>query len=132
MRKKLMEKHQEKVQVYAMWKKGLATWEECMNGVRNCKDTMMKAKIHLELNLVREMKDNMKGLFKYVNSKRKMRENVGPLLNKVSALVTGDAEEVDMMNTYLASVFTSKTVLWSIPDHGGKRESLEKVCFPHG
>ena len=86
----------------------------------------------MELKLAKEIKDNKKGSFKYVNSKGKTREDVSPLLSEVSALVTGDAEEVEMMNTYLASVFTSKTVLWSIPDHGGKRESLEKVCFPHG
>ena len=105
---------------------------------------MRKAKAHLEFNLAKEVKDNKKRFFwwffflfvclffTYVISKRKTMENVGLLLSEVGAVVTGDAEEVEMMNTYLASVFTSKTVLWSIPDHGGKRESLEKVCFPHG
>ena len=52
--------------------------------------------------------DNKKGLFKYAKSKSKTRKNVGLLLNKEGALVTGDAEEVEMMNTYLASVFTSE------------------------
>lgn len=39
-----------------------------------------KAKAHLELNLVKNMKDNKKGFFKYINDKRpatKWRSNPG-------------------------------------------------------
>ena len=53
---------------------------------------MRKAKAHLELKLTKKVKDNKKGIFKYVNSKRKTRDNVGPLLNEEGVLVTGDAE----------------------------------------
>lgn len=35
-----------------------------------------KAKAHFELNLMRGLKDNKKGFFKYANNKRKTRENV--------------------------------------------------------
>ena len=48
-------------------------------------------------------------MFKYANSKRKTRDDVGPLLNKGIVLVTGDAEKVEMMNAFFALVFTSKT-----------------------
>ncbi|KAK4826502.1 hypothetical protein QYF61_009763 [Mycteria americana] len=44
------------------------------NGVR-------KAKTHLESNLTQDLKGNKKGFFKYISSKRKTRETVGPLLN---------------------------------------------------
>jgi len=37
------------------------------------------------------------------------RENGGPLLNEVGALVTGDAEKADMPSTLFASVTTAKT-----------------------
>ena len=46
---------------------------------------MRKAKALLELNLAKEVKDNKKVFFKCVNSKRKTRENVGPLLNELGA-----------------------------------------------
>uniref|UniRef100_A0A803XVS0 NAD(P)(+)--arginine ADP-ribosyltransferase n=1 Tax=Meleagris gallopavo TaxID=9103 RepID=A0A803XVS0_MELGA len=65
-----------------MWEKGLTTWEEYRNVVRACRDATRKAKARLELNLAKVIKDNKKGFFKHVNSKRKTRENVGPLLSE--------------------------------------------------
>lgn len=126
----MRKKYQENVQVYAVWKKSLTTWEECMNGVRDCKDTMMKVKVHLELNLVREMKHNMKGLFKYVNSKRKMRENAGFLFNRETALVTANAEKGEMVNIDLASVFTSKTAFWTFQIMVARDKVWRKDAFP--
>ncbi|GAB0180066.1 mitochondrial enolase superfamily member 1 [Grus japonensis] len=84
MSKELLEKLKGKKEVYRMWKKGLAAWEEYRNVVRVCRDATRKAKAHLELNLARDVKDNKKGFFKYISSKRKARENVGPLLNEAS------------------------------------------------
>ncbi|GAB0182556.1 mitochondrial enolase superfamily member 1 [Grus japonensis] len=107
MSKELLEKFKWKKEVYRMWKKGLATWEEHRNVVRVCRDAMRKAKAHLELNLVRDVKDK-KGFFKYISSKKKTRENVGLLLNEVGALVTEDTEKAELLNAFFASVFTAK------------------------
>ena len=83
MSKELMDKLKGKKKVHEMWKKDLSTWEEYRNVVRACRDAMRKAKALLELNLAKEVYDNKKEFFlKYVNSKRKTRENVGPLLNE--------------------------------------------------
>lgn len=38
---------------------------------RACKEVTRKAKAHLELNLVRKIKNNKKGFFKCINGKRK-------------------------------------------------------------
>ncbi|GAB0209695.1 mitochondrial enolase superfamily member 1 [Grus japonensis] len=86
MSKELLEKLKGKKEVYRMWKKGVATWEEYRNVVRVCRDATRKAKAHLELNLAGDVKDNKKGFFKYISSKRKTRENVGPLLNEPSGI----------------------------------------------
>jgi len=67
--------------VHGMWKEGQATWEEYRNVVRACRDAKRKANVHLELNLARDVKNNTKGFFKYISSKRKTSNNVGPLLN---------------------------------------------------
>ena len=93
MSKELMEKFQWKKIVYGMWKGGLVSWKECRNIVRACRIAVRKAKAHLVLNLVREIKDKKKDFFKYVSSKRKTRENVGPLLNETDAALTEDTEQ---------------------------------------
>ncbi|GAB0208273.1 mitochondrial enolase superfamily member 1 [Grus japonensis] len=65
-------------------------------------------KVFKFLNLAKDVKDNKKGFFKYISSKRKTRENVGPLLNEVGALVTEDTEKAELLNAAFASVFTAK------------------------
>ena len=66
-----------------------------------------------------------------MNSKRKTRENVGPLLNKGNVLVMGDTEKVEMLNTFYASVFTAKTLprdFWTL--EGRKRfKEMESFCL---
>ncbi|GAB0208473.1 mitochondrial enolase superfamily member 1 [Grus japonensis] len=108
MSKELLEKLKGKKEVYRMWKKGLATWEENRDVVRICRDATRKAKAHLELNLARDVKDNKKGFFKYISSKRKTRENVGPWLNEMHALVMEDTEKVELLNATFCSVFTAE------------------------
>lgn len=65
-------------------------------------------KFHLELNLARDVVDNKKHFFKYINSKRKTRENVGLLLCEVGALVTMVTEKAELLNAFFASVYTAK------------------------
>ncbi|GAB0179989.1 mitochondrial enolase superfamily member 1 [Grus japonensis] len=110
MSKELLEKLKGKKEVYSMWKKRLTTWKEYRNVVRVCRDAMKKGKAHLELNLARDVKDNKKGFFKYISSKRNTWENVGPLLNEVGALVMEDTEKAELLNAAFASVFTAKAV----------------------
>ena len=58
-----------KKKLYEIWKKDMATWEEYRNAVKTCRDATRKAKAHLELNLVSEVKDK-KEFFKYLSSKK--------------------------------------------------------------
>ena len=108
MTKELLEKFKQKKEVHSMWKKGLATWEGYRNVVRVCRGATRKAKAHLELNLAVHGKDNKKGFFKFISSKRKTGGTVGPLLNKEGALVAQDAEKVELPNAFFASVFIAK------------------------
>lgn len=55
----------------------------------------------MELNLIRKIKDNKKGLFKYINIKKKIGDNVGLVLNEVGTLVTEDAEEAGVIESIL-------------------------------
>ena len=93
MSKELVHKLKGKKKAHEMWKKGLTTWEEYRNVVRVCRDATRKAKACLELNLAKGIKENKKGFFKYINSKRKTSKNVTLLLSDGGVLVMGDAEK---------------------------------------
>jgi len=102
MSKELLAKLKWKRKVYRMRKEGQATWQEYRNIVRACREAMRKAEAHLELNLASDVKDNKKGFFRYISSKRKTRDNVGPLLNKVGALLMEDADKAELLNAFFA------------------------------
>ena len=72
------------------------------------KHQIRKAKALIELNLARDVKGNKKSLYRYISDKRKTRENVGPLWKEMGDLVTQDMEKAEVLNDFLASVFTGK------------------------
>lgn len=61
--------------------------------VRASRDGMRKAKVQLELNLVKKIMDNKKDFCKYVICKRRTMGNMGLLLNEVDVLVTGNRRQ---------------------------------------
>lgn len=91
-----------------MWKKRLFSCEYYRKTVMECRNASRKAKAFLELNLEEEVKESKKEFFEYVNGKRKNRENVGPLLIEVGALVTENAEKAELLNDFFCSVFIAK------------------------
>lgn len=68
---------------------------------------MRKAKVHLELNLSREVKASKSTFHKQQES----RKNVSLLLNDTGALVMQDMEKDDVLKTAFSSIFTSKICL---------------------
>lgn len=70
-----------------------------------------KPKVHLESNLMMEMKGKMKDFCSYSSSKRKTRENMGLLLKGTGTLVTEDMEKAEELKASLALVFVGKTYL---------------------
>ncbi|KGL80537.1 hypothetical protein N309_03760, partial [Tinamus guttatus] len=106
MSKELVAMLKQKAAVYRMWKKGQAPWEKYRNVVRECRDATRKAKARLEHNLARDVKNNKKKFFKYINSKKKSKENVGPLADGMGTLVTNNIEKAELLNAFFASVFT--------------------------
>ncbi|XP_064908670.1 uncharacterized protein LOC135578557 [Columba livia] len=98
-----------KKRLYRLWKKGLATYEEFMEIARSCRKNIRETKVQFEVNLANSVRDNKKSFFKYVNNKRRGKENLHSLLDSEGNIVNKDEEKAEVLNTYFASVFTSKT-----------------------
>ncbi|KFQ99157.1 hypothetical protein Y956_03676, partial [Nipponia nippon] len=92
--------------LHRQWKKGLVSWEEYRDAAWLCKDGIRKAKALLEQNLVRDAKNNKKGFYRYINQKRKVKESVPPLMRSSGELITRGEEKAEVLNNFLASVFT--------------------------
>ncbi|GAB0199179.1 mitochondrial enolase superfamily member 1 [Grus japonensis] len=70
------------------------------------------AKTQLQLKLASTVGDNKKGFFKYVDNKRRTRENIGLLLNKNGHLTNRDIDKAETFNAFFASVFNTDDGLW--------------------
>ena len=125
MNKELLAEFRWERKVHGMWKEGQVTWEEYRNVFRACTDVTRKAKAHVELNLARNVKNNKKGFFNYISSKRKTRDNVGPLLNEVGVLMMEDAAKAELLNACFSSVFSAKFV----PQETQALEEREEACI---
>ncbi|VDI17782.1 Hypothetical predicted protein [Mytilus galloprovincialis] len=73
----------------------------------NCTNTIREAKKSYERKLALEAKTNCKSFWKYVNSKLKTRTGVGNIIEYYGSLAINDTEKVNVLNTFLSSVFTS-------------------------
>lgn len=58
---------------------------------------------------MQDVKGCQKGYCRYISINRKFRENVDTLLNGSGNLVTNDPIKTEVLNAFLASVFTGKT-----------------------
>jgi len=78
-----------KNEVYKWWKQQQVAQKEYRASVPCCRDGIRKVRANLELlQGAGDVKKNKKGFHKYMNSKRKTREIIVPLLNGLGKLMT--------------------------------------------
>ena len=68
-----------------------------------CREKTQKAKVQLELKLASILSENKKGFFKYVNSKRRLKNTIRPIHAEDGHLTNRDEEKAEACNTFLAS-----------------------------
>jgi len=78
MSKEILTEFRHAKKVYKRQMQRQVTEEEYRDTVQLCRDGVRKARADLEINLVRNVKDNKKGFYKYIKSKREMRGKYGP------------------------------------------------------
>lgn len=66
----VLTKPKHKKEAHKRWKQQQVTHVEYRDTVGVCGEGVRKAKAHLELNLVRDVKDNKKGFYRSISSKR--------------------------------------------------------------
>lgn len=98
MSKEVLTELRHKKEVYKRWKQGQVTQDEYRAPVQSCGDGVRKPKVGLELNLERDVKGRNKRFYKYINSIKMTRENMGLLLNGAGELVKNDMEKAKMLN----------------------------------
>ena len=74
-----------------------------------CREKIRKTKAQFELNLAAGVKRNKKLFYKYINSKRRTKENLRSLLDEAGNVTTEDTERADVLNAFFTSVFQSQT-----------------------
>lgn len=89
------------------WKSGQIPTGNDKAVARGCRDAAGIAKAQLKLKLTRNVKNSKKWFFRYVESKWKKKENIGPLLYGRGELVTSNAERAAVLDTSFTSVFTN-------------------------
>ena len=71
------------------------------------------AKAQLEFKLASTVKDNKKGFIKYVNSKRRIGDDIGLLLDEVSHLTNRDVDKAETFSAFFAPVFNTSDGYWA-------------------
>ena len=102
-----------KRRIYDLWKRGQVSHEDYKDVVKLCRESIRRAKAQLELNLATAVMDNKKYFYKFVNSKRRIRENLPPLLDAEGNMVTKDEEKAEVLNVYFASLAVELAVPWT-------------------
>ena len=93
-----------------------SSWNESLNSKSNQpslfqveEEEIRRAKAQLELNLATIVRDNKKYFYKYVNNKKKAKENICPLMDTEGNVATEDEEKAEVINAFFASVFNKAT-----------------------
>lgn len=75
------------------------------DAIQICGDGIRKAKVQVDLNVVRDVKNNMKGFYRYTGQKRQAKESVPFLINENGELTSTVMERAEV-HKFFYSVFT--------------------------
>ncbi|XP_062923290.1 uncharacterized protein LOC134356332 [Mobula hypostoma] len=98
---------------------------------KKCKKILKKeirrAKRRHEVALAVKVKDNPKSFYRYIKSKRIVRDKIGPLEDQSGRLCAEPKEMGEILNRFFASVFTKETGMKSMELRETSSEIMETV-----
>lgn len=116
--------------MYRKWKQDCVAWEEYRAVVCVCRDRNRKSKAQMELNLVRDVKDNKKRFSRYVGRRRQAKESILPLMKDNGKLASSDIEKAEVPNECFASVFTGGHASHICQNHEPLGEGVGSGFYP--
>ena len=78
------------------------------SNLRKSVEENKKAKRAYEQKLAKNIKEDCKSFFAYVNSKKRSNNSIGPLKNSNGEVLNDSKEKAALLNSYFASVFTKE------------------------
>jgi len=76
--------------------------------VRSCREKIRKSKAQLELILATNVRNNKKCFYKYINNKKRAKENLHPLSDVEANIAIKNKKKAEVLNVFFASVFNSQ------------------------
>lgn len=102
----------QKLRIYGHWKEGQVTQENYRDTVCHCREKISVTLARLELKLASTVNNKKKGFLNYVNSKRKIEDNIDPLLDEVENLTDKVTDKAEAFNALVTSVFNTNDGPW--------------------
>ena len=81
------------------------------------RDRIRTAKVQMELNLARDVKDNKKGFYRYIGRRRQTKKSIPPLMKGNGELASSDIEKAEVLSECFASVFMGGQASGVCQDH---------------
>ena len=82
-----------------------------------CVERIRKTKAQMELNLVRDMKNNKKGFYGYIGKMRQAKESVPSLIKGSGELTSSEIEKAEVLSECFALVFMGGQASHVCQDH---------------
>lgn len=100
----------QKRKVYGHQKQGQVTWEDQRDAVHHYREKIHAAKSQLDLKMASTVRDSNKGFCKYINSKRRSRDKIVPLVGENDHLRNIDMDKAEIFNVFFISVSNTDNI----------------------